>query len=379
MLLNFGARNFHCFKEGTEVSLELSANCPENISRGNKVSNLLCVKGKNSSGKTNLLKIMAFLKHFCCSSFSYKPDENISAYSFFLNDDPIDIFCDFLIDNVNYEYEVKFTKDSIINEKITRKVKRSSTIIERKGNDIVVCVDEFSDLKKYKYRKNVSLISTAIQYDSDSIKPLYTFFDSIITNINWAGKYDFSQDYEKISEHYHNHPEVLKAAIEVIKECDLGITDIVIRDLDNNEGEKVYFPIFHHDAEVENNCLTYHYQSLGTKTLYKTIPYYLFALHVGGILVMDEFDTDFHPHMLPKIISYFDNEHFNKKNAQMLFATHNTDVLEYMGKYRTVILEKESSECYAYRLDEISGDIIRNDRPLIPVYNSGKIGGVPKI
>ena len=94
---------------------------------------------------------------------------------------------------------------------------------------------------------------------------------------------------------------------------------------------------------------------------------------------MDEFDTDFHPHMLKKIVSYFDDEKLNVHNAQMLFSTHNTNILEYLGKYRTVLINKESSESYGYRLDEIPGDIIRNDRPIAPVYNSGKIGGVPRL
>ena len=94
---------------------------------------------------------------------------------------------------------------------------------------------------------------------------------------------------------------------------------------------------------------------------------------------MDEFDTDFHPAILPKIVSLFDNEKFNLRNSQMIFSTHNTDILEYMGKYRTVIINKESSESYGYRLDEIPGDIIRNDRLIAPVYRSGKIGGVPKL
>jgi AAA15 family ATPase/GTPase len=125
--------------------------------------------------------------------------------------------------------------------------------------------------------------------------------------------------------------------------------------------------------------LPYYAQSLGTKTLYNTIWYYIIALEAGGILVMDEFDIDFHPHMLQSFVNYFDDAKTNKQNAQMIFSTHNTDILKYMGKYRTVILNKEDSESYGYRLDEIPGDIIRNDRSIISVYNSGKIGGIPRI
>ncbi len=51
MLLKFGAKNFSCFRGGIEISFELGAKCPTNISRGKSVSNLLCVKGENASGK----------------------------------------------------------------------------------------------------------------------------------------------------------------------------------------------------------------------------------------------------------------------------------------------------------------------------------------
>ena len=46
---------------------------------------------------------------------------------------------------------------------------------------------------------------------------------------------------------------------------------------------------------------------------------------------------------------------------------------------QNIEVNKEKNESYLYRLDEIDGDIIRNDRPLSPVYKAGKIGGVPKL
>jgi hypothetical protein len=43
------------------------------------------------------------------------------------------------------------------------------------------------------------------------------------------------------------------------------------------------------------------------------------------------------------------------------------------------LVNKENTESYCYRLDEIPSDILRNDRLISPAYNQGKIGGVPKI
>ena len=102
MLLRCGAKNFSSFKEGVEISFELSKSCPDSISKGKNVSNILFVKGANGSGKTNLLKIISFLKFFCADSFSEKPDKDIPIYSFFNNDEPVYFYCHFEIEKIKY-------------------------------------------------------------------------------------------------------------------------------------------------------------------------------------------------------------------------------------------------------------------------------------
>jgi len=379
MLVKFGAKNFSCFREGIEISFELGAKRPASISRGNYIANLICVKGANGSGKSNALKILAFLKEFCCNSFNNKPEKDIYIDSFFMNDDPIDIYCDFIFNRTKYRYELCLTPKGIISEKLSRKVKRLSTVFEREGNKLTYCIKEFGELNRIKFRTNSSIISTAHQYEIESTHPSYQFFNSIKTNFSWFGPSSFSKNQRAMSKYYHANPVVLKDTIEIIKECDLGITNIEILEDTDEDGKKFYFPIFHHDVDTKRKWLTFYSQSLGTQTLFTSIPYYIYSLKSGGVLVMDEFDTDFHPHILPKIVRFFDDKEINVKNSQMIFSTHNTDILEYMGKYRTVLINKESSESYGYRLDEISGDIIRNDRLIAPVYKSGKIGGIPRI
>lgn len=379
MLLKYGAKNFACFLEGIEISLELGAQCPTKISKGKPVTNLLCIKGANGSGKTIALKILAFLTEFCCRSFNNEPDEKIWIDSFFNNKDPIDIFCDFEFNGTKYRYELSLTDLRVISEKLSRKVNRLSTVFERSGNSLTYCIKEFEEFNKIKLRTNASIVSTAYQYELASVRPIYKFFNSIITNFTWFSRPGFSTSSRKISQYYYKYPKALERAVKFIKECDLGITDIRISESKDEKGNKYYFPIFHHDTNAKKNWLTYYDQSLGTKTLFLSFPYYISALGNGDVLVMDEFDTDFHPAILPKIISLFDDEKKNLRNSQMIYSTHNTDILEYMGKYRTIIINKESSESYGFRLDEIPGDIIRNDRLIAPVYRSGKIGGVPKL
>lgn len=381
MILKYGARNFFSFKEGIEISFELGANCPKAISKGKSVANLLCVKGANASGKTNALKIISFMKNFCVNSFTNKPEASLYVDSFFNNNDPIDVFCEFQIDSIQYRYEASVTDKEVISEVLSRKIKRIVPVFIRKGNELKNCVSEFNDLKHVKLRSNASIISTAHQYESKSIFPIYNFFYTIQSNVGWSGRFDLisTDNYSTITKFYNDNQDAFEFAKDIIRKCDLGIKDIKIQTRQDEKGENIYFPVFEHEADVKNNTLMFVSQSSGTRALYLILPLYKLVLSFGGLLVLDEFDINFHPHMLPVLVGLFDDEKLNPHNAQMIFTTHNSEIMEKMGKYRTIIINQEHSESYGYRIDEIPGDLVRNDRPIAPVYNAGKIGGVPRI
>ena len=82
---------------------------------------------------------------------------------------------------------------------------------------------------------------------------------------------------------------------------------------------------------------------------------------------------------LHALLELFENEETNINDAQLIFTTHNADIMDKLSKYRIILTSKENNESFLYRLDEIPGDILRNDRPISPIYKSGKIGGIPKI
>lgn len=381
MILKYGARNFFSFKEGIEISFELGANCPEFISKGKKIANLLCVKGANASGKTNGLKIISFMKNFCVNSFVSKPEGPLYVDSFFNNNDPIDVFCEFQINSIQYRYEASITNKEVISETLTRKIGRMTPVFTRKGNELTKCINEFNDLKQVKLRSNASIISTAHQYESKSIFPIYTFFYTIQTNVGWGGRFDLisTDNYSTITKFYNDNQDAFDFAKDIIRKCDLGIKDIKILTRQDEKGENIYFPMFEHEADVKNNTLTFFSQSSGTRALYLILPLYKLVLSFGGLLVLDEFDINFHPLVLPVLVSLFDDEKLNPHNAQMIFTTHNSEIMDKMSKYRTIIINQEHSESYGYRIDEIPGDLVRNDRSVASVYNAGKIGGVPRI
>jgi AAA15 family ATPase/GTPase len=356
MLLKFGARNCYSFKEGIEISFKLEKNGPGKISKGRKVASLLCIKGANGSGKTNALKIISFMRLFCLDSSSGELEDEIPIETFFLNEDPVDMFFEMEINGVEYRYELSVTANKVLSEKLSRKVHNFITVFAREENKLTSCIKEFSDLKAIKLRPNASIISTAYQYEAKSTKPIYDFITNIKSNVGWQGILDVSSDPEvvsEISEYYLSDSTLLEFVIDVIKKFDLGIENISIEKDKDEIGETFYYPLFTHKANIENNKLLFPYQSSGTKALFLNLYLYYDNFYSGGILVMDEFDIIFHPHILQHLLGMFDDEELNPNNAQMIFSTHNTDIMEYMSKYRTVLINQENSESYGYRLDEI--------------------------
>ena len=148
MLLEFGGRNFYSFKDGFQVSLR---------EKGKSVSNLLAIKGANSSGKTNVLKALSFLEYFITSSFALKEDERIPLSSFFKNDEPISLYTIFKKGSKEYKYEIDLTNKGIINESFYEKDK---LLVERNELNLTV-TNNLEELKKIILRPNVSLISSA--------------------------------------------------------------------------------------------------------------------------------------------------------------------------------------------------------------------------
>ena len=51
------------------------------------------------------------------------------------------------------------------------------------------------------------------------------------------------------------------------------------------------------------------------------------ALDTGGLLVVDELESDLHPLIGAAIVRLFNCPQTNPKNAQILFSTHDTNLL----------------------------------------------------
>jgi hypothetical protein len=379
MLLSYSAKNFYCFKEGVEISFVLGKAGTESISNNKNITNVLGVKGANGAGKSNALKIMDFLNDFCCNSFSLKPEDSLSFKPFFNSNNPTDFTVEFEVNGIIYIYDLSIKKNKVLKESIKRKIKKEVTLFEREEDSITNVIDEFKELKKIKLRSNASIISTAHQYEIKELQFVYSFFSLIFTSINASFSLMSKEDFKTFSSYYYEDAVLLSFAKQILKKCDLGIKDIIIKKIDLDEKNVKYATYFVHEYDGKNYNIPFDDESKGTRNLYKQLFLYKLILQNSGVLVMDEFDINLHPDILPLLVDLFTDDNSNPNNAQFLFSTHSSAILDVLGKYRSILVNKKGNESFLYRLDELPGDLIRNDRPIEPLYRSGKIGGVPKV
>ena len=104
------------------------------------------------------------------------------------------------------------------------------------------------------------------------------------------------------------------------------------------------------------------------------------VLNRGGVLLVDELERELHPVLVNFIITKFQSRKSNPNGAQIIFTTHNTELmnLEFMRKDQIYFADKRradgSSELYSVTdFATKTADNIRKG------YLVGKYGATPSV
>ena len=120
-------------------------------------------------------------------------------------------------------------------------------------------------------------------------------------------------------------------------------------------------------------------ESRGTAKLYALMYPIFFVLKVGGLLLVDEIESSLHPLLCERIIRLFNNSTTNPYNAQLIFTTHNTLLMnpKLLRRDQIYFIEKnEYGESNMYSLYDIDLDI-RNNFNYMNNYLAGRFGAIP--
>ena len=107
----------------------------------------------------------------------------------------------------------------------------------------------------------------------------------------------------------------------------------------------------------------------------------MLALENGFILSIDELELKLHPLIIEFLIKLFNSEKYNKENAQLIFTTHNSNLLKntLLRKDQIWFAQKNKySETSLYSLNDFK-DVRTKETSFDKNYLEGKYGGVPLI
>jgi len=391
MLHSYAFSNFQSFRERVEIDLSINKKTSftewmTESDTGERISKLMAVIGANGSGKTAILKPVAFLSWFISNSFNARPDESIPvAPHAAAQNEPIEFECVLDFDGKLWRYEMRCTTKKVLHEALYMKKERFGYVFIRewdeKTKSYSVKQQDFGlpAQEARKVRPNVSLISWAAQFGVPLAIRMVSSY--VFSNVNVFGRVGVSsQDVQVAAHHFAMNPRQGERMEALLSSWDLGLAGVELQEVTvtNPDGteQKVWVPFGKHISKQHQFGLSFALESSGTQSAFVLLSRILPTLEVGGLAVIDEFENDLHPHMLEPILDLFANPATNPYNAQLLFSCHAMEVLNLVHKSQVMLVEKdEDCESTAVRMDRVRG--IRNDDNYYAKYMAGAYGATP--
>jgi ABC-type thiamine transport system ATPase subunit len=383
--------NFQSFRERVEVDLTISRKVAmtewmHEVPTGERVSKLMAVIGPNGSGKTALLKPMAFIAWFVSQSFQSPYDAAIPiAPHAAATNEATELECTLDFDGKLWRYVLRCTPERVQHEALYQKRERFGYVFTRDwdvaNNAYVIKQQDFglAAQEARKVRPNVSLIAWAAQFGVPLAVRMTAPY--VNTNVNVYGRVPIgSQDVQVAAQHFSVHPKQRNRMEQLLSSWDLGLSGVELHELSLNNpqepSQKVWVPFGMHKNKAGEFKLPFTLESSGTQGAFILLSRLLQTLEIGGLAVIDEFENDLHPHMLEPILDLFANPSTNSHQAQLLFTCHAVEVLNVVHKSQVMLVQKnEECESSASRMDAVEG--IRNDDNYYAKYMAGAYGAVP--
>lgn len=365
MLIEFSVTNFLSLRERQTFSLVadqggelLDSNSFASDATGKlRLLRSAAIYGPNASGKTNLLLAMLTMRLIVRESSAHmKPDGRLPVRPFLLSQDASESPSEFevmmIIKGVRYLYGFSACAQRI------RKEWLRAYPQDRPQNWFVRTWDE--QLRKYSWefsskfmgqkalwqrttRDNALFLSTAVQFNSEQLQPVYDWFDKTLRVMNVAG--NWSPRYSAFL--YREHGKEAQI-INYLRAADTNIKNVVIKESPFDSSElpedmpdhikrvvsqdmenKTMLEI-KTEHEVQGGktvALDFEFESRGTQKFFSLTGPWIDVLEHGRILVIDELHNSLHPKLVEFLVSIFHSSDTNPKNAQLVFTTHETSIL----------------------------------------------------
>jgi AAA15 family ATPase/GTPase len=389
---------------------EYPNNCFE--AAGNSLLKSTLLYGRNSAGKSNILKAFKALEYLVSASADFKSGQKIEAYEPFLYDESTrNEATQFIInfigkDEIKYCYEIAFNKLEILRESLhyfPNKVKSLLYLREAtkpikygslRGNK--------KDIEKHLY-KNQLFLSKVGTERLEQLLPAYEFFSKYLhIQVIHDTDYDnlliqmLKEQIEK-----DDLPKFRENINMLLREADTGIESLVVRNRNVDEFKfpndisdevkqkiieklktslKTQHNIYKNDEIIDIVELPLEEESTGTIKFLALATVILDALHDGSLVIIDELDKSLHSKLSSLLVKIMHSSKNNPKHAQLIFTTHDSNLMspDLFRRDQIWFAEKGlNGETEIFSLGDLTN--VRKGIDYEKYYKEGAFGAIPVI
>ena len=402
MIIEFSVTNFLSFKD--RVTFSMLANASSGLDSNyvvvndKKILKTAAIYGANASGKSNLFKILTNVMFMLSTSNNRDINAKLPIIPFKFDKEslnkPSEFEIKFITDNIRYVYGFIADKNKIYEEYLYYYPNGKETKIFDRTN-----INEYTYSQKDKKilkeietmnTSNKFFLATATTWNYEKTKPAYLFLTTCI------GTYFNIEEFKNIAfnAYISKGDKLKKFALDFLEKADFNIEDFEVSKVDIpnelltnipeflkkgiGENPKAFRVLLKHKGD--SNYLYLDNESMGTQMIFAFIPFIEDTLNNNKILIIDELDKSLHPFLVHYIVEIFNDRDINKDGSQLIFNTHDTNLLDLNILRRDQIwfTEKNSDngESELYSLSDFS---VRKQENIEKGYILGRYGAVPVI
>lgn len=427
MLIEFSVTNFLSFRDRATLSLVAARpdrSLPNNVGReagGHKLDLLrsVAVFGPNASGKSNLIKAIRFGRMLVLESAQESSsDAPIPVMPFLLDDrkqgKPSEFEFVFVQDGARYRYSFAVDSRRVWRESLNVQnldaTRTSSRVLFEREEDGFYFGPSWPGAKARiaeLTRPNALFLSVATQLNHEQAKRIRDWFQNRLKFVDASPSGGEESAYtERVA---YEYPESKARFLRFLQEADVGILDFnveavpfkqshvwknlpveVRRQFPEAKGEEptvLEVGTTHSGVDADGQPSQVQFdlrlESDGTQKLFALSAPWVTALREGICVVADELDLRLHPLLTKWLISWFHSQQSNPKGAQLVFATHDDNLLDLEAFRRDQIWFAErdqqgASSLYSlWEFKKQTGRGARKEENIRRGYLAGRYGAIP--
>lgn len=433
-------KNFGPIKDEVEMNFEVSEPVDDayevEMPDGRRLLKLAYIYGANASGKTTILKAFEFLRKLLLKPITDKAIE-LDFEPFLFRGKPYaqasHFELSFYAENTRYVYELSFTKQAILTEKIvfyqtakpTELFSRSTDMDKRLakiqfGSKAKVPVREKDLLESNTLHNNTVIGAYAkTNVDIPELETLNRWFNvfllGMITSAHnltdvtvslidqnplinkWINTFLNKADYQISAVDVSDSDNLISIPMEDIFQNEFGSRFLSQGSYAKQTTIKpqtgVSMPKFFGGGSVQRKIDFVHTvsgdksyplsilsESSGTKRYFGLGGPLYELTHASRLLCIDELETSLHPDLMQHFLQVF---LLNAKGSQLLVTTHNVSLMENQDFIRRDALwfsEKNADGSITlYSAADFDSATLRKDASIINAYKAGKLGAKPNL